>query len=256
MKLPHMPLWVYDIESDEACALMTHEQFGVYIRLLIRQWIEGSIPADPQRLAMLIREPSERFSERFSDVLAKFDQHPEKPGRLINGRLHTERAKAVDKVEKNRIAGRKGGLSKEANALADAKANAAIRASDSEYISESSSGGVQGGNAEPDLSPTLDTPDFRQAWADWYEYRRQAKLKKYTAMGAKKQLKRMEAIGHDAAIKAIEHSIAQQYHGIHEGGGGKAVAGQGGARRTARQIEADRGEFDEDIQLRVTRVTG
>ena len=49
--LPHMPLWVYDIEADEDCSLMTLEEFGAFMRLLIRQWIEGSIPSEKKRLA-------------------------------------------------------------------------------------------------------------------------------------------------------------------------------------------------------------
>lgn len=155
-KLPHMPLWVYDIESDESCALMTAEQFGVYVRLLIRQWIEGSIPADPNMLAALIRVPSERLSECFSNVVAKFEQHPDKPDRLVNPRLADERDKAIAKVEKNRLAGRKGGSRKayaKANAKADAKANdianGSIRASDSESNTLSSDRGDARGDAGP-----------------------------------------------------------------------------------------------------------
>jgi len=133
---------------------MTAEQFGIYVRLLIRQWIEGSIPADHDMLAALIRVPSERLSERFSNVIAKFEQHPDNPARLINARLADERDKATAKVEKNRLAGRKGGSTK-ANAKADAKANAkandvangSIRASDSASDSNTLSSDVARANA-------------------------------------------------------------------------------------------------------------
>lgn len=145
VKLPHLPLWVYDIDADEACALMLPETFGIYMRLLMRQWMEGSIPADRSAILMLLRLPSERYSECLSDALRKFEEHPDEPGRLINLRLDDERRHAVAKVEKNRLSGRKGGSSKAnakadgvANAKANAKATGCIRASDSDSDSISS----------------------------------------------------------------------------------------------------------------------
>lgn len=145
-KLPHMPLWVYDIEADESCRLMTAEQFGVYVRMLIRQWVEGSVPADTGALSILVGVPKRKLDGQFETVLSKFHPKADDPTRLINLRCFEERDNAVSKVEKNRQAGRKGG---EANAKANAKANgtatASIHASGCGSESESSPEGGCGG---------------------------------------------------------------------------------------------------------------
>ena len=66
-----------------------------------------------------------------------------------------------------------------------------------------------------EIPEELDTPAFRTAWADWYAYRREAKIKTYVPRVAKAQLTKLAKLGHDAAIAAIEHSISQGYAGIY-----------------------------------------
>jgi len=107
VKLPHMPLWVYDIESDEDCVLMTPAEFGIFVRLLIRQWIEDSVPENPVVLAKLLRYPE-------SDVMAWLEYYGHKmpaggDGRRRNDRLTGEREDAVRKVLQNRENGKRGG---------------------------------------------------------------------------------------------------------------------------------------------------
>ena len=66
---------------------------------------------------------------------------------------------------------------------------------------------------ETPLPPCLDTADFRAAWRSWAQHRIEKKQRLTpTAMG--KQLKRLEAMGHDRAVAAIEHSISNGYTGI------------------------------------------
>ncbi len=78
------------------------------------------------------------------------------------------------------------------------------------------------------LPPELDFSDFRDSWDRWGEYRKQARLKAYTDIGAQAQLSKLAKIGKDRAITAIENSIANAYQGIFEPKhhSGKTPAGQ------------------------------
>lgn len=67
-----------------------------------------------------------------------------------------------------------------------------------------------------EMPSALAGEDFEEAWKEWAEYRKQAKLKAYLPMGAQKQLAELATIGKARAIAAINHSIAQGWQGIHE----------------------------------------
>lgn len=60
----------------------------------------------------------------------------------------------------------------------------------------------------------LDTPGFREAWENWLADRAERRLPRYTARAQTMQFKRLEEMGHDTAIAAIEWSITQGYKGI------------------------------------------
>jgi len=78
-----------------------------------------------------------------------------------------------------------------------------------------------------DLPSNLDTPEFRQAWADWLAYRKERRLAAYKPIGLARQLNALAAFGPQSAIAAIEQSMAQNYQGLFP----KPVKGQrtGGA---------------------------
>lgn len=68
---------------------------------------------------------------------------------------------------------------------------------------------------ETPLPPCLNTDVFQSAWADWQTHRRETGHPlKPTAM--KKQLARLEKLGHDRAVAALEHSTTNSYQGIYE----------------------------------------
>jgi hypothetical protein len=76
------------------------------------------------------------------------------------------------------------------------------------------------------LPAELEFPEFRDSWERWAEYRKQARIKPYTKIGAAAQLKKLAELGKDRAIAAIENSIANAYQGIFEpkqGGNGHAA---------------------------------
>lgn len=145
-KLPHMPLWVYDLEADEDCCLMSLAEFGAYMRLLQRQWIEGTIPDDVARLARLLRVTVDEMEAIWSTLSPKFVKDGR--GRLQNRRLDAERAAAMGKVATNRANGAKGGRPPKTERFSETKPNGSIRVSGSGSGSDSPEGGsAEGGSA-------------------------------------------------------------------------------------------------------------
>ena len=63
--------------------------------------------------------------------------------------------------------------------------------------------------------PDLDTPDFAEAWAEWEQYRREAK-KALTKATIKKQLTMLDKLGSEFAIEAINQSIERGWTGLFE----------------------------------------
>lgn len=70
-------------------------------------------------------------------------------------------------------------------------------------------------NGNP-IPQELDTPEFREAWTLWNEYRVEAKFKAYKPIGARITLKRLSQWGSSRSVAAIEHSIHMGYQGIFE----------------------------------------
>ena len=67
-----------------------------------------------------------------------------------------------------------------------------------------------------ELPVELDADEFRDAWTDWLEYKREIK-KPYTSMrGVKSQITRISKWGLGRAVDAIIYSMAQNYDGIYE----------------------------------------
>ena len=65
------------------------------------------------------------------------------------------------------------------------------------------------------IPPTLDTPEFREAWREYIAHRRDLRHR-LTPRSARMQLRKLAAIGPERAVAAIEHSIANGYRGIFE----------------------------------------
>jgi len=95
MKAPSPAFSFYpkDILSDEAAASMTDEELGVYVRLLCHAWLEGSIPADMDRLAKMTRRRRPVFEKLWKAIGLCWRQSDDDPGRLVQGRLEQERVK-------------------------------------------------------------------------------------------------------------------------------------------------------------------
>jgi len=108
-KRPSFQFYPKDFISDENVICMTLEERGAYITLLCYCWMEGSIPADGKRIAMLLGCQVDAISKyEFANVLSCFMAMPSNPNRLIHGRLEKERQKQDDFRDKKSQAGKKG----------------------------------------------------------------------------------------------------------------------------------------------------
>ncbi len=61
----------------------------------------------------------------------------------------------------------------------------------------------------------LNTPEFKTAWAEWEQHRKEIK-KRQTPLSVSKQLKKLSGWGVTRSIAAINHSIEKAYQGIYE----------------------------------------
>lgn len=78
---------------------------------------------------------------------------------------------------------------------------------------------VESADYDPSTSPipgALDTPAFRSAWIDWFEYRKERKLPKPKPKTIEAKLNEMIGWGADASVEQIRMSIANGWQGIFE----------------------------------------
>ena len=117
---------------DENVRMMTEREAWCYIRLLMHQWEEGSIPKCPQRLSAILTEGPRAVTQE--DILGSpdpsdaaptleaplerslwhslkrcFSVASHDPERLLNPRLHRDREEWIGKQKRYRSAGRQGG---------------------------------------------------------------------------------------------------------------------------------------------------
>lgn len=71
--------------------------------------------------------------------------------------------------------------------------------------------------AEVEIPESLRTKAFEDAWVEWLAYRRGRRLT-VKAQTLKAQLKKLAAVGEQAAIEALEDSVANGWQGIFPGG--------------------------------------
>lgn len=100
-KLPYFPLYVEDFEASETVRCMTVEQVGLYFLCLIHSWREGSIPADPAKLARTLRVEPKIIARSWDAVRPCWTQNGS-PERLVNTRQESERIEAKKKSERAR----------------------------------------------------------------------------------------------------------------------------------------------------------
>lgn len=89
-KSPAFQIYPETVLSDEAVKLMDNRQFGVYMKLILHNWLEGSIPTSFTMLGTLVNEDPRDFEAMWPAMATKFKK---KGSRLTNRRLEKERKK-------------------------------------------------------------------------------------------------------------------------------------------------------------------
>ena len=68
-----------------------NEEVGIYFRLLMYEWVNGSIPSDTKRLAKIVRMGHKKFQNSWQIIFPKFIQKDE--NNLINKKMEDVRMK-------------------------------------------------------------------------------------------------------------------------------------------------------------------
>lgn len=106
---PYFPFYVSDFDGDTRH--MSVESIGIYIRLLIFQWINGKIPANNLMMVRIAGCPTDQFRLCWDTEVGNcFEQFDDGAGPYYkNKRLEIERQKVLAGVEQRRQAGKKSG---------------------------------------------------------------------------------------------------------------------------------------------------
>lgn len=79
------------------------ECIGCYVLLLCRQWLDGSVPNDPKKMALICKKTTQDFMPVWDEIKDKFVANSE--GQLINQRLQDVRQQQLELSEKRSLAG-------------------------------------------------------------------------------------------------------------------------------------------------------
>jgi len=83
----------YPAAFDTATATWELDEVGLYLRLLMAQWITGPLPNDPKKLSKIARISPKKFSNLFQIVSTKFISDGN--GNLINEKLENIRQEQI-----------------------------------------------------------------------------------------------------------------------------------------------------------------
>ena len=110
-RFPWFPFFATDWLADGEVTMLSLEAEGAFIRLLAHQWIEGSIPADPDALRRLLKGIDEAsFQAIWKDLKPRFSSAIASPSKLTNLRLEKERRNALAQHKERQRAGRLGAV--------------------------------------------------------------------------------------------------------------------------------------------------
>lgn len=238
MKRPSFQFYPADWLSDMRVRMLPWASRGLFIELLCYCWREDWIPADSSAIAQLCGCHDLAIVE---PCLQLFQPHPDDPSKLVHKRLLEEKSKQDQYREERSLSGRRGAKSrwgreiKENRAgvahgiLADSSANGSAISSainqpmakngSSTSTSTSSSTSKKKGDESPDqdeiqIPANLQSDAFAKAWESYLAYRKSSRLKALAPASIRAQLRNLSEMGHDAAIAAINQSIANGWQGI------------------------------------------
>lgn len=103
---PFFPFWYKEFEADENVKVMTNDQIGAYLWLLISCWHEGSLPNDIKKLGALAKYRGNNFDKDIWEAVGICFRL--KSTRWHHLRVDKERSKIADKHKKLSEAGKNG----------------------------------------------------------------------------------------------------------------------------------------------------
>jgi len=104
-KPPAFQLYAADFDMDTAA--WDNEEIGIYLRLLLYQWVNKQLPNDLTALSRIVRLSRTKFEKKWIKISKKFVMNRE--GFFINLRMEQERNKQQNYIEKQRLKGIKSG---------------------------------------------------------------------------------------------------------------------------------------------------
>jgi uncharacterized protein YdaU (DUF1376 family) len=104
---PAFQFYPKEFLSSSKVLRMSNTEVGVYIKLLCLSWLDGSLPADMNKLAPMVGAPVRQFQRMWPNVLAEC--FAERNGRLTNPRLERVRRELEQYRDRQAANGAKGG---------------------------------------------------------------------------------------------------------------------------------------------------
>jgi uncharacterized protein YdaU (DUF1376 family) len=195
-------------------AILTPEETGIYIRLLCYQWTNGGLINCVPILARLAACEDEGAVAAVMSL--KFEEGED--GKLYNKRLEEVRQEQEQYREKQRENAKKRWA---VDAVAMPPHKSGIEVASNRHIPKpcsSSSPSTSNTSSKEEVGvefpANLKSADFGSAWEGYLAYRKSSRLKSLAPASVQAQLRNLSEMGHDAAIEAINQSIANGWQGI------------------------------------------
>lgn len=142
--LDYLPLYVFRWRDSEAISAMDAEARGAYVELLVRQWIDGSVPPTVSALSRTARAPVSAIRR----VLSEFPFVPGSRSRRANPQLAEIRSEQELRYARRAAAGSLGGEKLGKQCSSNAKATASIDQTDQTELIRSDQPNGSGRRAE------------------------------------------------------------------------------------------------------------
>ena len=191
---------------------MTQEEVGAYILLLCHQWSVGKLSEDVSRMKIVAKgEVSEHVLSKFPGGKNKRLEFERKKQRVFresrakNGKLGGRPRKASDNLVVSGIEPRKSSPSPSPSPSPEEEREGALA-----HFPE-----VEAPSDPYKLPPSINSPAIQDAWRKWLEHLKQLR-RTPTIISAEAQIKALESMGPERALKAILHSITANWQSIHE----------------------------------------
>jgi uncharacterized protein YdaU (DUF1376 family) len=222
-KPPAFQMYAADFYMDTQ--ELTTCEVGAYIRLLMVQWTNTSLPREIDRLATIAGMQMEDFKIVWPKLRKKFVDYGDGGSRFVNPRLveTRENLKKFKRVKSD--AGKKGA---EVRWAEDMKAKEKLKVI--EAIEKEKAGSpelvITGKYVIDKAVKTYTEVDyiwkeqvFKDAWSAWCKYKKLEHRQKYkTPLSESRAIKHLHKITNgnlEMALEAIEESMGQNYQGIH-----------------------------------------